>query len=119
MKQLVVLVKEGSALGDTFEQMMIIYIDIWRRSVSQKGSDEFMEKFRAFLVDSKRSVADIIKHAKKEGLIRQNVDAEHIATTLLALIDGMCLHHMILKKEFNVDGVCQAFLDSLFNGIRT
>jgi len=119
LAQLFTLVKEGSTLGDSFEQMMIIYVDIWRRSVSQKDSDEFVHQFRTFLIDSKKAFADIVENAKTKELIRKDTDAEGIASALLALIDGMCLHHMILKKDFNVDAVCRTFFDSLFTGIRT
>lgn len=119
LNQLVTLVKEGSSLGDTFEQMMIIYMDIWRKSVGPKGSDQFIQKFKTFLMDSKTSVSDIIEKAKTEGLIQKDVDSSNMASTLLALIDGMCLHHMILKKDFDVDDVCRTFFDSLFTGIRT
>ena len=118
LQQLVTLVKEGAALGDTFEQMMIIYMDIWRRSVGQKGSEAFMQKFRGFLIDSKKSVADIIEQAKAQGMLLGHIDSENLASILLALIDGMCLHSMILKEDFDVKGVCEGFFDSLFNGIR-
>jgi REP element-mobilizing transposase RayT len=41
-----------------------------------------------------------------------------IAAALIALVDGMCMHYMILKPEFDVDEICQSFFESLFNGIK-
>jgi AcrR family transcriptional regulator len=118
LKQLFTLLKEGSMLGDTFEQMMIIYVDIWRWSVSHKESEEFVHKFRSFLLDSKAAVTDIIKKAQTKGMIAKELDSAAMASSLIALIDGMCMHHMILKQDFDVDTVCRSFFYALLNGIR-
>ena len=118
LQQLDTLLKEGSALGERFEQMMIIYVDIWRWSVRHKGSTDIIERFQAFLTDSKMAVAGIIEHAKHKGLIAGTADSEGLATALIALIDGMCLHRMILKENMATDAVCQTFFDSILEGIK-
>lgn len=118
LQQLIALVKEGSTLGDTFEQIMIIYMDIWRWSVSCKGSDEFIIKFRTFLIESKEVVAGIIERAKDNGQLRKDLDSAAMAGVLIALIDGMCLHRMILQQDFDVDAACQTFFDSMLTGIQ-
>jgi AcrR family transcriptional regulator len=118
LQQLIALVKEGSTLGDTFEQMMIIYMDIWRWSVSRKGSDEFIKKFRSFLIESKKVVAEMIEKAKDNGQIKKDLDSAAMAGVLIALIDGMCLHRMILQQDFNIDAACQTFFNSMLNGIQ-
>jgi AcrR family transcriptional regulator len=118
LRQLFTLLKEGSTLGDAFEQMMIIYVDIWRWSVSHRGSEEFVYKFRSFLLDSKAAVADIIIKAQTKGMITKELDSAAMASSLIALVDGMCMHHMILKQDFDVNTVCRSFFDALLNGIR-
>ena len=116
--QLSVLLKEGAKLGDRFEQMMITYIDIWRRSVSQKEGGEFIKSFQYFLLNSKKAIADIIEKAKVQGKIRKGIDSSVIATVLLALIDGFCLHHMILRPNMDVDTISDSFFNTLMNGMK-
>lgn len=118
LAQLLTLLREGSKLGDTFQQMMIIYIDIWRWSVSHEGSREFLENFRSFLVESKESLAEIIKNAQDAGMLKKELDPGVLAGTFLALIDGLCLHRMILKDDFDAENASEAFFEALLNGIR-
>ena len=118
LEQLAVLLKEGSTLGDSFQQLMILYMDTWRRSVSRKASDEFIHTFRSLLVNSKRTVAGMIEAAQSRGLIRKELDAGHLATAMIALVDGMSLHHMILRTEFDADAVCDTFFEGFLSGLR-
>lgn len=118
LQQLNALLKEGSALGDRFEQMMILYVDMWRWSVRRKGSTDIMPQFRNFLMGAKTAVMGIIENAQIKGLIDEAVDAASLATVWIALIDGMCLHRMILKEDMAVETVCQTFFDSLLKGIK-
>jgi len=117
LQQLATLLKEGAKLGDSFEQLMILYMDIWQRSVSKKGSKEFITQFQSFLSESKASVVGIIESAKERKLIHKGVDSEVIAISLIALIDGLCLHYMILKPNFNIDHVCDSFFKTLQKGM--
>ena len=118
LQQLNALLKKGSALGDRFEQMMILYVDMWRWSVRRKGSTDIMPQFRNFLMGAKTAVMGIIENAQIKGLIDEAVDAASLATVWIALIDGMCLHRMILKEDMAVETVCQTFFDSLLKGIK-
>lgn len=118
LKKLFILLKEGSKLDTTFEQNMIIYVDLWRWSVSYKGSDEFIPKFRTYLTNGKKDAIDIIKDAQKRGLIKRKLDAAALAAAWVALIDGLCLHYMILKPDFDVDKICRSFFKSILNGIK-
>ena len=117
LQQLFSLIKEGSALGDAFKQM-IIYVDIWRLSVSGKGTDAFVNRFRSFLLGSKEAVAGIIVRAKTSGKIAKKIDSKALAGALIALIDGICIHHMILAKDFDADEVIETFFHALLNGIK-
>lgn len=118
LKKLFIMVKDGSTLDTRFQQNMIIYVDLWRWSVSKRGSDEFIPKFRTYLENGKKAVIDIIKDAQKKGLIKKELDSAAIAAALIAFIDGMCMHSMILKPEFDVDKICQSFFEALLNGIK-
>jgi AcrR family transcriptional regulator len=118
LKVLFSMLKDGSNLDTAMEQNMIIYIDLWRWSVSYKGSGEFIPKFRHYLTNGKNGMTEIIKDAQNKGLIKMEVNPSAIAAAWLALIDGMCLHYMILKPEYNVDEICQSFFESLLNGIK-
>lgn len=119
LKKLFILIKDGSNLDTTFEQNMIIYVDLWRWSVSNKGSDEFIPTFRSYLENGKNSVIEIIEDAQKKGFVKKGIDAGAIASAVIALIDGMCMHSMVLKPEFDVDKICRSFFESLLNGIKT
>jgi AcrR family transcriptional regulator len=118
LEQLFTLLKEGSKIGDSFQQMMIIYIDIWRWSVSHKGSREFLDNFRSFLTESKQSFAAVIRNAQDAGMLKKEIDPDAMAGTFLALIDGMCMHRMILKDDFDVESATKTFFHALLNGIR-
>lgn len=118
LNKLFMLIKDGSDLDTTFQQNMIIYVDLWRWSVSHKGSDEYIPRFRVYLENGKKSVISIIKEAQNRGLIKKELDSEALASGLIALIDGMCMHSMILKPEFDVGRISQSFFESLLNGIK-
>ena len=118
LKKLFILLKDGSSLDSTFQQNMIIYVDLWRWSVSYKGSEEFIPRFRSYLENGKNAVIDIIEDAQNKGFIKMELDAAALASAWIALIDGMCMHSMILKPEFDVDKICQSFFESLLNGIK-
>jgi AcrR family transcriptional regulator len=118
LKKLYILLKDGSNLDATFQQNMIIYVDLWRWSVSYKGSDEFTPRFRSYLENGRNAVIEIIEDAQKGDLIKMEIDAAALASAWLALVDGMCMHSMILKPEFDVDKICQSFFESLLNGIK-
>ncbi|MBN1375089.1 MAG: TetR/AcrR family transcriptional regulator [Dehalococcoidia bacterium] len=118
LKVLLLVLKDGSNLDTAMEQNIIIYVDLWRWAVSYKGSDEFIPKFRHYLTNGKNVTIAIIKDAQNKGLIKMEVDAAALAAAWIALIDGMCLHYMILKPEFDVDEICQSFFEALLNGIK-
>ena len=119
LEQLFILLNQGSKLGDSFQQIMIIYIDIWRWSVSHKGSREFIDNFRSFLIESKESFTAIFRNAQNAGMLKKEIDPGIMAGTFLALIDGLCLHRMVLKDDFDVDRASKTFFEALLNGIRT
>jgi AcrR family transcriptional regulator len=119
IQQLQILLKEGASLGVTFKQSMIMYIDIWRRSVSKKGSDEFIQNFQNYLIHSKENITNIVQIAQKKGLVKEEIDPGAFAFALIALIDGICLHSMILKKEIDIGTLSQSIFEMLLNGIKT
>jgi len=118
LKVLLSMIKDGSNFDTALEQNMIIYVDLWRWAVSYKGPGEFIPRFRHYLTDGRKAVVEIIKDAQNKGLIKMEADPSAIAAIWLALIDGMSLHYMILKPEYNVDEICQSFFESLLNGIK-
>jgi AcrR family transcriptional regulator len=118
LMQLQLLLQEGAKLGDELEQLMIVYIDIWRRSVSQKDNSEYSKTLQNFLMDYKKAIATIVDAAKAQGKIRKNADSSAIATTLLALVDGLCLHRMILKDKLDINSVSSDIFTILLNGMK-
>ncbi len=118
MEQLATLLREGSVMGDEFAQLMILYVDTWRRCVRDKSSDKFTQYFKSFLIDSKAAVAAIFENAKAQNQIREDVDSEVLATILIALIDGLILHYMVLKPDIDIDGVSQSFFKMLQDGMK-
>jgi AcrR family transcriptional regulator len=118
LKVLLSMLKDGTNLDPALEQNMIIYVDLWRWAVSYKGSDEFVPRFRHYLTNGRKAVIDIIRDAQNKGLVKMDIDPAAIAAVWLALIDGMSLHYMILKPEFDVNEISQSFWGSLLNGIK-
>jgi AcrR family transcriptional regulator len=118
LEQLNLLVQEGAGLGDAFEQLMVLYVDAWRRSVDQSGSGEFVRTLRALLIQSKTAVTGIVVQAQKRGLVRNDLDAAALAGALIALIDGLSLHHMLFKSDFDAEGVSRTVTAALMDGIR-
>lgn len=117
LDQLRFLLEEGVALGERFEQAMIMYVDLWRRTVSKKGSDEFTQNFQAYLMDAKANVCQIVKSAQHEGLIKADIDPHQLAFALVSLIDGICLHAMILKDKIDTKSMSTAIFEMLLTGI--
>lgn len=117
LEKLGIMIKEAATLNETFEQNMIIYLDLWRWAVSKKGSDDFSPKFQTYLETGKNGVRDLIQEAQSDGFIKKDIDASSLAIALIALIDGLCMHSMILKPDFNIDQISQVFFESLLKGI--
>jgi hypothetical protein len=63
-------------------------------------------------------VAGIIERAQAGGKIAKKIDSKALAGALIAVIDGMCIHHMILEKDFDADAVIDSFFHALLNGIK-
>jgi len=116
--QLTVLLKEAVKMSEPFEQLMLTYMDIWRRAVSQKHETEYIRIFQKHLKDSKEAIATIIEAAKAQEKIRADIDSSMIATVLLALFDGFFIHFMTWKSNMDVDTIIQSFIDALMNGMK-
>ena len=117
--QLKMLLKEAVIMSGDSDQLVLSYMDIWRRAVIQKHESEYINVFQKNLEDSKKAIAAIIEAAKAEGKIRADIDSSMIATVLLALIDGLCIHFMTSKSGMDVDTIIQSFFDALMNGMKT
>ena len=117
LDQLRTMVIEGAALGQTFEKMMLVYVDVWRRAVSRTDDRTCTRRFRGFLMESRQAVAGICETAKDRGLIRRDIDTAAMATGLIALIDGLCLHRMMMPAEFDNEAVARAVCDALLAGL--
>ncbi len=116
--QLKVLLKEGAKLEGDEKQLMIIYVDLWRRTVSLNESSDYIESFQNYLLNYKKALTNIIETAKIQGKIRNDADSEGIASGILALIDGLCMHHMILKTKIDIDAISNTIFKTLLNGIQ-
>ena len=118
LEQLTILVNEGAMAAASFEQFIILYIDIWRLSVGKEAFDQFHKRFRSFLIDAKRIVSSIVDKGKKDGSIRDDVDSEGISACTIAYIDGICLHYMVLKSKADIKKSASSFIDLLIRGIQ-
>ena len=119
LEQIKIIIEEGTASAQTFEQFMILYIEIWRLSVGKSPYDQFHKTFQKFLKDSKAMLASIIDRGKEEGTIRGDVNSGAVATSIIAFVDGICLHYLVLKPKFNIKEAASEFLKTLFEGIKT
>ncbi len=117
MKQISILIREGTSVSGAFEQFILLYFDIWRLSVNGSEYPRFHSLFRSFLDDTKAMAASVIRSGKKEGSIRKDINAEATAAFLVAQIDGLLFHYMALKPGFSMKETISAFMASFIRGI--
>ncbi len=117
LKQLSIVIREGMSAVDAFEKFMMLYIDIWRLSVGSNAYESFHGIFKQFLSDTKKGVATIIERGIKDGSIRKDVDPMTVSASIIAFIDGLCLHYMIYKPDINIDTAVKGFYRILLEGI--
>ncbi|MFC1885108.1 TetR family transcriptional regulator C-terminal domain-containing protein [Thermodesulfobacteriota bacterium] len=60
----------------------------------------------------------LFRDVQNRGLIKMELDAAAMAAALIAFVDGMCMHSMVLNPEFDVDQICESFFESLLHGVK-
>ncbi len=117
IEQLKTIIYEGAASAAMFEKYLMIYIDIWRLSVSGPAFADFHRSFRRYLAAMRGVVAGIIDKCKNEGTIRDSVDSGALSTTIIAFLDGLCFHYLILKPSLDLSEAASSFYSTLLDGV--
>lgn len=111
------IVVEGAKLGDSFARIMMIYTDLWRISMTTPADQTLNIQFRSFLKKTKNAVVSVVKVAQKQGSISQDINPDSLAISLIALVDGYCMHHMVFNGDIDAQTISQDFFSVIAKGL--
>ena len=111
------LAMAGLNAATDFEQLTVIYLDLWRKSLGHDQQLDFLKRFKDFIAQSREVFADIIEEGKARGHFRQDIDSGDAAVSLIAMIDGLGLHASLFKTEIDPLKVWQVFFSNFIIGL--
>ena len=113
-----IFVQSASAVTNDFEKILFVYIDLWRLGAASDTYKDFMGTFRDFLQGARNYIEALLIEAMEKKLVKEDIDAEAIAASLIALIDGYWLHFMIYNRKFDLASISKSFYKNLIEGIK-
>lgn len=118
LEKLRTLVRLGVTSVSQFEQMTILYIDLWRLGVGGRTKPGFMGRFKTFLTDAENLAVVLIEQGQTRGLFRPDLDVRPLAAALIAYIDGVALHKLVQGPDLDLDRLWPAFFETLVRGMK-
>jgi TetR/AcrR family fatty acid metabolism transcriptional regulator len=97
-------------------EMQAVVLDFWSASRGTKSEARYnkacLETFRAY----RRLVADVIREGQNNGELRPEVDAEALATMIVAAMDGLGVQ-IFFDREIDPTKTVNGFGDVLLAGL--
>ncbi len=111
------IVQTMLGVAPRYESSFIIYMELWRLSLSSHRYSEFIEIFKDFLNNMKMVIAEIFEEGKRKGIFMADVDSEALAMSFFATLDGIYIYSMFFQENFNLRGVTDEFMKNFLKGL--
>lgn len=102
------LTRMALSMGTENRQMFLLYIDLWRSGVSEGGAHPVIKRLKECIHQTQQGVAALLKEGRDSGTVRASVDAGAMAFAWVALVDGLCLHHLLNPETASREQALQA-----------
>ena len=108
---------ETMAAVDKMEKIFYVYMELFLIHLRKGGYGVPLLVLEDMLVAMRKLVSDIILDGKKKGLFKPDVDHKTISIFLVASLDGVALHYVMDKSNFDTKKICKDFMDTFFKGL--
>ncbi|GAB4339228.1 MAG: TetR/AcrR family transcriptional regulator [Calditrichia bacterium] len=119
VKRLKALVLETSRIYiEEYGDFISIMMDFWAEGIRKKndGILQTMDLPRLY-EEFRQLISGIIEEGKAAGRIKESVDSLYLASSIIAVLDGLMLQWMLDPKLIAFLPAVDIFMDSLLNGI--
>ncbi len=110
MEKLSALIEEALHVTEDVEHLFIVYTELWLMNIREDKYNDYMSFIKNLHNDLKNLTARMIDEGKKQGLWDKDTDSDALAAYLVASFDGVVVHYMMDKGNFDIRRVTKEFI---------
>ncbi len=110
------LLELGARITREQRDMQAVVLDFWSASRGTKVEERYNQACLATFRAYRRLVADVIREGQAAGELRPAVDADAIATMVVAAMDGLGVQ-IFFDRELDPDTTVAGFAEVLLTGL--
>ena len=110
MEKLSALIEEALHVTEDVENLFIVYSELWLMNIREDKYNDYMSFIKNLHNDLKNLTAGMINEGKRQGLWAKDTDSEALAAYLVASFDGVVVHYIMDKKNFDIKRVTKEFI---------
>ncbi|MDP3283497.1 MAG: TetR/AcrR family transcriptional regulator [Desulfobacterales bacterium] len=110
MEKLSALIEEALHVTEDVEHLFIVYTELWLMNIRGNKDNDYMSVIKNLHNDLKNLTAGMIDEGKKQGLWDKDTDSDALAAYLVASFDGVVVHYMMDKNNFDIRRVTKEFI---------
>ena len=110
MEKLSALIEEALHVTEDVEHLFIVYTELWLMNIRGDKYNDYMSVIKNLHNDLKNLTAGMIDEGKKQGLWDKDTDSDALAAYLVASFDGVVVHYMMDKGNFDIKRVTKEFI---------
>jgi AcrR family transcriptional regulator len=110
MEKLSALIEEALHVTEDVEHLFIVYTELWLMNIREDKYNDYMSFIKNLHNDLKNLTARMIDEGKKLGLWDKDTDSDALAAYLVASFDGVVVHYMMDKGNFDIRRVTKEFI---------
>jgi len=110
MEKLSALIEEALHVTEDVEHLFIVYTELWLMNIRGNKYNDYMSVIKNLHNDLKNLTAGMIDEGKKQGLWNKDTDSDALAAYLVASFDGVVVHYMMDKGNFDIRRVTKEFI---------
>ncbi|OQW98469.1 MAG: hypothetical protein BWK74_04490 [Desulfobacteraceae bacterium A6] len=110
MEKLSALIEEALHVTEDVEHLFIVYTELWLMNIREGKYNDYMSFIKTLHNDLKNLTAKMIDEGKKQGLWDKDTDSDALAAYLVASFDGVVVHYMMDKGNFDIRRVTKEFI---------
>jgi len=110
MEKLSALIEEALRVTKDVEYLFIVYTELWLMNLRGDHYNDYMSVIKNLHKDLKKLTAGMIDEGKKQGLWNKDTDSDALAAYLVASFDGVVVHYMMDKGNFDIRRVTKEFI---------
>ena len=110
MERLSALITESLNVTEDVEHLFIVYSELWLMNIRGGQYNDYMGVIKHLHCDLNMLVATMIDEGKRKGLWAEDTDSDALAAYLIASFDGVVVHYMMDKENFDIQRVSKEFI---------